>query len=70
MELPSCSTPRAAAALATVRPPTHVISLAPSTVPSSASAHGASGCANEQMSADHGCRQTPVLQQCGVGSLL
>ena len=49
MELPSCSTPRAAAALATVRPPTHVISLAPSTVPSSASAHGASGCASEHV---------------------
>ena len=32
------------AADATVRPPTHVIWLAPNTVPSSASAHGANGC--------------------------
>lgn len=34
----------AAIAETTVRPPTHVIWLAPSTVPSSDSAHGASGC--------------------------
>ena len=32
----------------TVRPPTHVIWLAPSTVPSSDSAHGASGCMTHQ----------------------
>lgn len=38
--------PRAAPAESTVRPPTQVIWLAPSTVPSSERAHGANGCKN------------------------